>query len=329
MRIFVCEFVTGGGLYREPLPAALAAEGGLMLQALLADLAEIPGVELVASRDGRLPPLPLPLEVVTVGPQQNVWQVWEDCLQEADALWPIAPESGGVLERLSRLAWRHGKRLLNSAPQAVVLTAAKQATLAALAAHGLKVVPTFRPGDPLPPHKGAWVAKPDDGAGCADSRCFDEISALMDWLAQDGRRQSHVIQPYMPGTAASLSMLCLEGKAWLLSCNRQLIQLRHGVFRYQGSVLNAMAAQWEHFVPVVAAIADAIPGLAGYVGVDILVADGEITVLEVNPRLTTSYAGLRRATGCNPAGLVLELLYNGRLPTLPAIARNLVEVSLE
>jgi predicted ATP-grasp superfamily ATP-dependent carboligase len=31
-------------------------------------------------------------------------------------------------------------------------------------------------------------------------------------------------------------------------------------------------------------------------------------VLEVNPRLTTSYVGLRRAIGVNPAGLVLRLL---------------------
>ncbi len=35
-------------------------------------------------------------------------------------------------------------------------------------------------------------------------------------------------------------------------------------------------------------------------------ASGPI-VIEVNPRLTTSYAGLHRAIGINPAQLVLEL----------------------
>ena len=34
-------------------------------------------------------------------------------------------------------------------------------------------------------------------------------------------------------------------------------------------------------------------------------------MLEVNPRLTTSYAGLRAALNVNPAALVLDLLGDG------------------
>ena len=37
-------------------------------------------------------------------------------------------------------------------------------------------------------------------------------------------------------------------------------------------------------------------------------APGGPVVLEINPRLTTSYVGLRPALGRNPAALVLELL---------------------
>jgi len=59
---------------------------------------------------------------------------------------------------------------------------------------------------------------------------------------------------------------------------------------------------------IASAVAAAIPGLWGYVGVDLIEGPDGPVVLEINPRLTTSYAGLRDAVGVNPAGLVLDLL---------------------
>lgn len=299
-----------------------------MLEALLADLVEVSDVQLVTSRDARLPALGGQAEVVMVGAADNAWEIWEQCIRQSDAVWPIAPESDGVLEQLSRLALKHGKCLLNSTPVSVAIAASKQKTLATLADACLSVVPTFRPGEGLPPYDGQWVVKPDDGVGCDDSRCFEDAATMQAWLEQHGRRRTHILQPYLPGIAASLSMLCRDGKAWLLSCNRQLVELRQGIFSYHGSVLNGVAQYWDDFQQVADAVASAMPGLAGYAGVDVLVDDGRITVLEVNPRLTTSYTGLHRATGCNPAELVVDLLYNKTLKTLPRVERNVVTISL-
>ena len=51
-----------------------------------------------------------------------------------------------------------------------------------------------------------------------------------------------MIQPWLEGEAASLSLLCREGQAQLLSCNRQLIEVVDNGIRYRGSLLNGMAA---------------------------------------------------------------------------------------
>jgi predicted ATP-grasp superfamily ATP-dependent carboligase len=72
-----------------------------------------------------------------------------------------------------------------------------------------------------------------------------------------------------------------------------------------------------------------MPGLAGYVGVDLIVGENAITVLEVNPRLTTSYAGLRRAIGANPARLVLDLLYNEHFILPPDMTCQVVPIALD
>ena len=63
MRIFLYEFVTGGGWHSEASaapPAALAAEGRAMLSAVAADLAALEAVSLDVLCDTRCEPLDLP-----------------------------------------------------------------------------------------------------------------------------------------------------------------------------------------------------------------------------------------------------------------------------
>jgi predicted ATP-grasp superfamily ATP-dependent carboligase len=62
------------------------------------------------------------------------------------------------------------------------------------------------------------------------------------------------------------------------------------------------------------------------VGVDVLIQKDAIVVVEINPRLTTSYVGLHRASGCNPARLVVDMLYNKRSSWPRIIERNVVKV---
>jgi tyramine---L-glutamate ligase len=327
LKIFVFEYVTGGGLYRETLPASLVREGDLMLQSLLLDLSGIAGLATIVTRDARLSAPALADQIVEVSSASGFDQCWQQCLDAADAVWLIAPETGGVLEKFGAEVLAAGKRLLGSTPDAVKVTASKFSTSARLAEHDVAVVPSYMPDD-APITAGVWVAKPDDGAGCEDTCRFDSHAALSRWLGRAGRMRTHVVQPWLPGEPASLSMLCRDGRAWLLSCNRQLIELNQGGFSYHGSVLNGMAHHWSALEPLAQRVAAAFPGLAGYVGVDLVVDDGDITVLEINPRLTTSYAGLSRAMGCNPARLVLDLFYNDVFELPPLMSRNVVKISL-
>lgn len=323
LEIFICEFITGGGLYNAPLPPSLADEGERMLQALVQDLLEIPDVTLTISRDERLPPVVLPVRVISIG--ENPWLLWQQCFAEADLVWLIAPESDDVLEQLTRMV--PSEKLLGSDAQTVNITSSKLKTLTTLAQHRISVVAGWRaaaePQSPPP-----WVAKPDDGAGCIETRYFENAALMQSWLA-DGRCSSHIVQPWQPGEPASFCMLCHQGQAWLLSANTQHIRkAEDGMLGYYGSVLNGVARLWPAFAQLAQHIAHALPGLAGYVGVDVMVHGGELTVLEINPRLTTSYVGLHQAMGLNPAKLVLDLLYNRQEVDLSEMERNVVDICL-
>lgn len=307
MRVFVCEFVTGGGLIAQDIPASLSREGDMMLAALVNDLTALPNVQVLSTRDPRLPPAGLPARFVSPRDAGDLWPCWRGCMTRADAVWPIAPETGGMLERLSILAQEAGRALLGSRPAAVRVAASKRATAALLARRGIPVVATALASEPLPDSASGWVVKPDDGVGAENTRLFTDARALRGWLADQRRGQRFVVQPYVEGTPASVCALFRDGAAWLLSCNRQYVVIEDGWFRFSGGEVGALEESRPQLAPIVAAVAAALPGLWGYAGIDLVVTPRGPIVLEVNPRLTTSYAALGAALGRNPAALVLAL----------------------
>ena len=55
-------------------------------------------------------------------------------------------------------------------------------------------------------------------------------------------------------------------------------------------------------------IKNIFPGLRGFVGIDLLVNDKEIFIIEINPRLTTSFVGVYDTLGIN----IIDLIINSR-----------------
>src|SRR5260221_9521837 len=304
MRIFVYDEITGGGMLDDPQMAALAPEGEMMLRALVEDLAALPGVEVTVMRDFRLTAdLPARMLVVQAG-QFNA--VFRQAAQECDAVWPIAPEQDDILLRITGEILACGRTLLGNRLDAVAIATSKRATAVTLGGAGIPVAAVYSSERELPSAVNEVVVKPDDGTGCQDTLLFEDRLKLRGWLR--GRTSAkRIFQPYVRGEARSLSLLCCEGRARLLACNRQKVKLENGAFRFDGVSVNAVADNAGRYAALADSIAQALPGLWGYCGVDFIEADAGPIVIEVNPRLTTSYAGLRRAIGSNSAQLVLEL----------------------
>ena len=75
--------------------------------------------------------------------------------------------------------------------------------------------------------------------------------------------------------------------------------------------MNGMQQYWIEFAALANQVAQLLPDLRGYVGIDVIVGDGgggEVVVVEINPRVTTSYMALKEATGYNPAELLMKTL---------------------
>ncbi len=309
------EYLTGGGMRQETLPAALAQEGEIMVRALVDDLLALSlKVELVVLRDDRLEPLrPNPrMQAVMVGVNASFYPIWEEGISRCDAVWPIAPETGGLLERFCMEVEQAGKTLLTCPSAAVRLAASKLKTIRRLAEHALPVVETAALAFGDAPSHYPLVVKPDDGVGCENSRIICHAEQLKAYAGQPG----WIVQPLLEGEPLSLSVLFAQGQARLLSCNRQRVEQTDDGFAFRGITVNAIRDVDSRWQRLAGGVALAIPELWGYVGIDLILTTQGPLILEINPRLTTAYAGLHLATGENPAGGVLHLCQTGQLPPI-------------
>jgi predicted ATP-grasp superfamily ATP-dependent carboligase len=268
------------------------------------------------------------IDIRRVRERAAVRPLWDETMRGADAVWPVAPETDGILAAITGLAAASGRILLGSHRDAVEIAGSKLATAALLARRGVKVVPTFAADEaPAAADRGeGWVAKPDDGVAGDGARRFATLGEARR-LAE--RAAGTVLQPFVTGTPLSLSVLAQDGEAWLLACNVQDVAEERGGFVYRGFRVGAAETLRPALEPIAAAVAAALPGLWGHVGIDLVAASEGPVVLEVNPRLTTSYVGLRRSIGENPAALVLEMLERPLAALRRRLAPREVAVALE
>ena len=297
------------------------------LLALLADLCRVQSVEITLLRDPALAPLNLPasIHVISCKPEHAA-ETMMACIDDADAVWPVMPESAGMLERASSDILDSGKLLIGSRPDAIRVAASKHRTAQVLKAAGIAVVGTWRQDEALPVAANAWVVKPDDGAGCSETRIFPDCEAARASI-EEREPEQYVMQPYLHGAHRSMSMVCADNRVLLMSVDEQRMAVFDNQMHYLGSTVNGVREQQRQCRALAERIMAALPGLWGYVGIDfIMSADGPV-VLEVNPRVTISHAGMFQSTGHNPARLLLELLQDGHCA--PLEARRIKPVSID
>lgn len=313
-----------------------------MRDVLLRDLSALKQYELITMHDVRLAPAIYAIKnwVVEAGAFKKVFKT---ALKQADSVWLIAPEADGVLLELTELCLaaedkEKGSFFLGCGYDATLTGTSKTLSFEALQAANIYTLPVFAGEDlmqwtclnevsQLKVNK--WVVKPEDGAGCEGIQLFDSLNDLMHWLEQDDHYLHYFAQPFQQGVAASFSMVCRDGKGWLLSCNQQHIECDGSKFKLTGISVNGMQAYWQRFETLARKIAKMLPDALGYMGVDVIIdtENDKIFVIDINPRLTTSYVGLHEAIGYNPAQIILACIFETHFQ-MPVLQRNIVEIVL-
>jgi hypothetical protein len=112
-----------------------------------------------------------------------------------------------------------------------------------------------------------------------------------------------LLQTFMQGTHASVSLLVTQDRTLPLSLNKQLIEAGRP-FSYSGGVIPLEHPAASCAFDLAQAAALAVPGLRGYIGVDMILEQNQAWLIEINPRITTSYVGLHRIIEQNLASAI-------------------------
>jgi predicted ATP-grasp superfamily ATP-dependent carboligase len=292
-----------------------------MLQAVLADFRAWGAVHTITTLDQRVANLLLPAdELITVTPGQHS-DIFAASLTRCDAALIIAPETDGILARLNALAQGAGVRLLGSSPQAVTHAGDKWTCYQSFLQAGLPTPTTrltlFADACPTSREMGyPLVAKPVDGVGC-EGVCLvtneAELDAALIILRQATRHDKIILQSFVDGTHASVSLLVAHGQALPVSLNGQAVEAGCP-FVYRGGCVPLLHPSAARALAVAQAAVDLLPGLQGYVGVDLVLTNQEAWLMEINPRLTTTYIGLRQVIQLNLAQAMWQACFEARLP---------------
>jgi predicted ATP-grasp superfamily ATP-dependent carboligase len=299
LTILVHEWVTGGGLALASVPPSWAAEGLAMRRAIAADLAALPGrgARVIVTVDPRWPDDCGRWTTTRLNAEYS-YQRLADLARQADYTVVIAPETMGVLAGLALALEPVGARSLSCSARSVELTGNKASLAEWLRVKGIATPAsrTIVPAAGLPRDADyPAVLKPVDGAGSVDTY----------WVAHAGglpiaalAMPVALLQPFHAGIPMSASFLAAEDHAWLIGIGRQRITIREGRFVYRGGSIPEPCPEAEK---VLRRAVESVAGLRGFVGVDFLWEPdlGSVTVLEINPRVTTSFVGLSRLL---PAG---------------------------
>jgi tyramine---L-glutamate ligase len=326
VRTLVYEFASGGGLAGRDVPPSIAREGAAMRAALVADLSAIGCHQIVTTADARAGRgLPRGVEVIPLPAGDRPREAALDrAIVSVDAVWLIAPEIDRCLERLAARVARFRKTLLGSSAGAIARASDKAVLARRLTSLGIRYPRTHRLEPHMTPaHVAAEVGypivvKPARGAG---SHGISLVHHAREWRrAIDVARQAStegavLLQEYIAGTAASVSLLADGRRAVALTVNEQILG-SSPPFAYRGG-----RTPFDHeLAPQAAAAAvaacGAVRGLRGFVGVDVVLNESDVVVIEINPRLTTAYLGLRAAVDANVAALAMAACA-GELPAAP------------
>ena len=166
--------------------------------------------------------------------------------------------------------------------------------------------------DPLTPLK--LIIKPLMGVDCEDIVIIEKIEDLtldLDKIFKPGSRV--IVQEFIEGTDISVSLISDGKKAIPISLNKQFVELKDDKGTYIGGKLPFESKYRDEAFQIATKAVEAIDGLKGFVGVDLIINDDEkdiysVYLLEINSRFTTPYVGLKEISGFNIGKSIIGLI---------------------
>ncbi|MCQ2977301.1 MAG: ATP-grasp domain-containing protein [archaeon] len=153
------------------------------------------------------------------------------------------------------------------------------------------------------------ILKPRFGVDCENIKLIKSKLDIDDLESiESGSR--FVVQEFIGGIVASVSLISDGKTAIPISLNKQIVEINENGGKYIGGELPFEHPLKEDAFKLAKLACEYVPGIKGFVGVDIIINEdeNEVYLIEINSRFTTSYVGLQRVANFNIAKSSIDLL---------------------
>lgn len=158
--------------------------------------------------------------------------------------------------------------------------------------------------------KNKLIAKPRSGVDCDDIKIIASKRDIDDLEEFYGDGSRFIIQPYIEGDVCSVCLISDGKQALPISLNKQIVKIDENGGEYLGGYVPYEHPLKDKIFKYAKKACEFVPGLKGFIGVDFVIEDDYIYLLEINSRFTTSYVGLQKIININIAKTIIDLMDN-------------------
>jgi tyramine---L-glutamate ligase len=309
--ILLVEWASSGGCWVDGLAFSeenvFLHHGRAMLRAFAEDLAQagFPTTVLIDVREQEPQTWPTSRQILVDG-AERFWRVLNDEAARSDLILLIAPEEGGWLQRCHQELRGCEDKFLSPSGDFLTTACSKHATSERLRERGVQrlvgklygpAISTWPPVVSLPA-----IMKPDDGAGGTRQivRDWDEVKQPTSGIWR--------IEPFIAGKSVSIAAICGAGEPVLLEPLEQIFEPpTDGI--YVGGEFPLEEPLRRRAQSLASRGFAALGKARGFVGLDLVLHEFDEScdaIVDVNPRLTCSYIGLRQIYSTNLADALVR-----------------------
>ena len=226
----------------------------------------------------------------------------------------IAGENNNNLFAITKILEENNVRIYTSSAEACFKTSDKYETYLEL----FNIIPQPESYKFTVDSNGDWIGKikklkfdkliikPLIGVDCEDIIVVDDSFDNFDNIFSRG--SEIIVQEFIEGIDVSVSLISDGKKAVPISLNKQFIDIENNNQTYIGGTLPYENEYKNKAFEIASRAVESINGLKGFVGVDLIINNDEIYLLEINSRFTTPYVGLKKIANINIASSIINVI---------------------
>ena len=327
--LFIFEYVSGGGFNQMQIPSSLFCEGYGMLKSIILDFKKL-NFKISTLLDHRIFFLSSYLKADNIKEtrvEDDYIELLKAEVKKCEYCFIIAPEFSKILYTLTKIVKDYNRKLLSVDLEGIQLGTSKFETYKFFKKNKINTPLTYQI-----PFKGKSldfnfisqkfdelkcpiIIKPDDGVGAENIYYIESETQLSNFTHEYNNKfekeRRYILQEFIEGEDLSISLIAykelldrFDKNHLLLAINSQNISIKNDGFNseYFGGYtpVNNLNIEISNILEKLD-----LTKFNGYFGIDFIrKADNSIFFIELNPRLTTSYIGVRRILSYNLAEVI-------------------------